>query len=282
MQLQRQAYIALHSAVLLFALSGLFGKWLTVSAFDIVFGRALFAAIAIAFYIGVVKRQSLYITKLAILPLCISGVLLATHWSSFFYAIQVSTVSLGLFTFATFPVMVSLLEPWVSKESLRWQNIVLALITLVGVYLVLPEGVLGNNSYQGALWGLISAFTFALLTIANKKFVVQYSAKVVAGYQNAVAAAVLLPFVGLFTYSTSLSTWGVLALLGIVFTALSHSLYNFSLKRLTGHTAALAVSLEPIYGTVAAYFLLNEQVTTTFIIGAMLILFTNMWVLVRR
>jgi len=42
------ALIALHAAVALFAMAGLFGKWLALSALAIVLGRTLVAALSLA------------------------------------------------------------------------------------------------------------------------------------------------------------------------------------------------------------------------------------------
>ena len=41
--------------------------------------------------------------------------------------------------------------------------------------------------------------------------------------------------------------------------------------------ALLAVSLEPIYGSIAAYFLLGEQITWMMVIGGSIVIFTNVW-----
>ena len=115
----RTAMTALHSAVLLFALSGLFGKWLTVSPTIIVFGRAFFAAITLAIFIGVIQKQPLKLAGKTLLVMALSGAILALHWLSFFHAVQVSNVAIGLITFATFPIFVSLLEPLCFKESFQ-------------------------------------------------------------------------------------------------------------------------------------------------------------------
>ncbi|GHF89762.1 DMT family transporter [Thalassotalea marina] len=272
-------YAALHGAVLLFALSGLFAKWLSISAIDIVFGRAFFAALALFLFIKCSRNTGFYVSQKLLLALTLSGALLAAHWTSFFHAIQLANVSLGLITFATFPVMVSLLEPLCFKESFKMIRLAQAALTVFGVYWVIPQVGISEEQVQGCLWGLFSAFTFAILTLVNRKFVVSQSAKIVACYQNAVAALLLLPFISFFDILPSGNTMLGLLVLGVIFTALSHSLFNFSLKKLSGHTASVAVSLEPIYGAIAAYILLAEPLTGAFIFGGSVILLSNYWVL---
>ncbi len=190
-----------------------------------------------------------------------------------------STVAIGLLTFAVFPVFVALLEPLFFREAYRWVTFIQATITVVGVYFVLPSSTDESPILAGVIWGLMSALSFALLTILNRKFVADISAKKVAFYQNSFAALLLLPLIELFSVAVTNQQWGYLLILGVVFTALSHSMFNFSLKRLKGLTASIAVSLEPVYGIIAAYFLLGEQVNTQMIVGGCLILSANIWAL---
>lgn len=279
---KKQPLVALHSAVLLFALSGLFAKWLDLSAIIIVFGRAFFAAITIAVFVFFFKKQSLKCDKRTLIALAITGGILAFHWGSFFQAIKVSNVAIGLITFATFPVFVSFLEPLFFKEKFRYQSLIQALLTVIGIGLILPENSINSHMITGAYWGVLSALSFALLTLMNRKFVSNSSAKQVAFYQNAFAAFFLLPFLVVDPVAISSEQLAILALLGVVFTAFAHSLFNHSLKALSAQTASIAVSLEPIYGIVAAYLLLGESITLMMLIGGGIVIATNVWVLQNR
>src|SRR4051812_46165436 len=70
------ALIALHAAVALFAMAGLFGKWLALSALAIVLGRTLVAAVALALA-AAWRREALGGTSAA---LVVNGAILALHW----------------------------------------------------------------------------------------------------------------------------------------------------------------------------------------------------------
>jgi len=273
----KQSLISLHSAVLLFALSGLFAKWLNMPASHIVFGRAFFAAVTIAIFVLLIKKQSLKVESTLLLPLAFTGIVLAFHWGSFFYAIQVSSVAIGLITFASFPVFVSFLEPLLFKEKFHYQALIQALLTVVGILFILPLENLGSGDIDGVCWGVISALTFALLTLLNRKFVAKTSAKKVAFYQNSCAAICLLPFIYLFPITISIQQLSVLIILGVLFTAIAHTLFNHALKIVKAQTASIAVSLEPIYGSIAAFFLLGEQVTVMMAIGGGIVILTNVW-----
>jgi hypothetical protein len=48
------------------------------------------------------------------------GMILAIHWTTFFKAIQVSTIAIALLTFSTFPVFITFLEPYFLKIRLNY------------------------------------------------------------------------------------------------------------------------------------------------------------------
>lgn len=273
----RTAITALHSAVLLFALSGLFGKWLAISPSVIVFGRAFFAAITLVVFIKIVQKQPLKVAGKTLLVMAISGAILALHWLSFFQSIQVSNVAIGLITFATFPVFVSVLEPLFFKEPIRIKALYQAVLTLLGVALVLPLQNLSVDAISGLYWGGLSAFLFAVLAMINRLYVRKVSPQYVACYQNLFASITLLPLVIFSAVSPTLIELSLLILLGVVFTALAHTLYNLALTRLNASTVSIAVSLEPIYGIVAAFLFLNEALTPIMIMGAGLVILANAW-----
>ena len=279
---RKQALLALHSAVLFFAVSGLFAKWLQMPAMLIVFGRAFFAAVTLFFFLTLIKKHSLKCSRKTLIALAITGSILAFHWGSFFQAIQVSTVAIGLITFATFPVFVSFIEPMLFKEKFSYIALFQALLTIVGIAMVLPPVDTNAAIYEGAGWGILSAMSFALLTLLNRKLVKNCSAQKVAFYQNGFAAFFLLPFILIHSIILSFEQLMVLALLGVVFTAFAHSLFNYSLKSIRAQTASIAVSLEPIYGIVAAYFLLGEKLTWLMAGGIFIVLCTNVWALKRE
>ena len=273
----RTAMTALHSAVLLFALSGLFGKWLTVSPTIIVFGRAFFAAITLAIFIGVIQKQPLKLAGKTLLVMALSGAILALHWLSFFHAIQVSNVAIGLITFATFPIFVSLLEPLCFKESFQKKSLYQAILTLIGVALVLPLQSLSESVVSGIFWGVLSALLFAALAILNRQYVRKVSPHAVAFYQNLFASIALIPLIVFSDYRPTYSELSLLVLLGVIFTAFAHSLYNLALTRLNAVTVSIGVSLEPIYGILAAFIFLNETLTPIMIFGASMVILVNVW-----
>ena len=147
-----------------------------------------------------------------------------------------------------------------------------AIITFLGVALVIPKFELGNNLTQGVLWGVVSGFTYAVLSIFNRKYVTLYSSSVIAFYEQFIATIALLPFFLLAKPNFHPKYIFLLVLLGIVFTAICHSLFINGLKNIKTQTAGIISSLEPVYGIIFAAFLLREIPTSRELLGGIVIL----------
>lgn len=271
---KRYGLFEIHIAVLLFGLAGLFGKFLTLSPLLIVFGRTFFASITLSVILvfSTIKLRAQSMRDLS--ALIMLGVILAIHWITFFHAIQISTVAVGLLTFSTFPVFVTFMEPYFFKEKLRRFDILTAGSVVLGLILVIPSLDFQNHITQGAFWGTVSGFTFAVLSILNRKYVSTYPSMMIVWYQNLIATITLLPFIFFDDLTLQATDFAMLALLGIFCTALAHALFIKSLVHIKTQLASITACLEPVYGIIFAFVLLGEIPTFRTILGGGIILGT--------
>ena len=168
------------------------------------------------------------------------GTVLALHWVTFFHAIQISTVAIGLLTFATFPIVVTFLEPLFFDERISLFDLFISVIVFFGLALVLPEFNLSNRFTLGALWGTFSGFTFALLSDLNRVFVAKYPALKLTFYQNAVACLLLFTLSQRFARGRCLPGTSLNSLYwGVVFTALAHSLFIRGMRTVKAQLAGI-------------------------------------------
>lgn len=269
------ALLALHGAVLLFGFAGLFGKWLVLSPLLIVFGRASIAALTLR-----LLRHSTRDSGPLFDPWLIgTGVVLALHWVAFFAAIQLGTVALGLLGFASFPLFVLVLERlWLGRHWSRREGICAGAVAL-GLTLLVPGFSMADLAVQSLLWGLLSGFTFALLAVLNRRMTERRSAVNVALGQNLWAAVALLPLVVLTTssFTPGLRDVALLLVLGVLCTALSHTLFIAALKHVSAATAAVVAALEPVYGIALAYGFLSEVPSLRTLCGGALIVGAAIW-----
>lgn len=263
------ALVALHAAVALFGFAGLFGKWLDLSPLLIVFGRTAIAAAALAVAGRLAGTRSRFDVRLVG-----NGIVLAVHWASFFAAVQVSTVAVGLLGFASFPLFTLVLERIVLGRHLERRDAATALLVTAGLVIVVPEFSLASATVHGLALGLVSGFTFALLAVVNRRWAATRDASDIAFWQNLAAAVVLLPFAaGLHDGLAALGgrEIGLLLVLGIVCTAIAHTLFIRALAGVTAHTASVVAALEPVYGIALAFALLGEVPGARTLAGGVLI-----------
>ena len=272
----------LHSAILLFGLAGLFGKLLSLSPFIIVLGRAAFAALSLGIILGLSGHQ-LRVRRWEDLPSFIGlGGLLALHWTTFFHAIQMSTIAIGLLTYATFPAFVTIMEPYFFREKVSPVDVLATGLVVLGIVLIVPSFDLVSGITRGALWGTLSGFSFAILSLLNRKYVKTYSSFVITFYQNAFAALLLLPFFFMETQLPRVRDLLLLFTLGIFCTALAHGLFVKALEHLRAHVASIAACMEPVYGIILALVLLGEVPKPRTVLGGAVILGTALMVTARH
>lgn len=244
----------------------------------IVFGRVLFSSIFL-FIIILILKKSLRLKSQHYFHLIIMGIVLAIHWSTFFKSIQMSTVAIGLLTFSTFPIFITFIEPYFFKEKIKLSDIISAIITFTGILLVIPKFEIG--SMIGVLWGILSGFTYAILSILNKKYVMEYSSITIAFYEQIIATIILFPFFFIQKPIFSNRDIVLLLILGVIFTGISHLLFINGLKNIKAHTAGIISSLEPVYGIFFATLLLKEIPSIREILGGILIFSTVMYTTIK-
>jgi drug/metabolite transporter (DMT)-like permease len=274
--------LALHIAVFLFGLAGVLGKFLTVPSTAIVLSRTAIGALVLApvVYARVAKREVLSRAVIALIP---SGALLAFHWFTFFYAIQLSSVATGLLSYATFPIFVVFIEPLVlmssknrskgdgSRAGIHKRDLLNALLVAIGLVLVIPSYDFNDRFFRGILWGILSAFSFALLTVLNRRTVAGVNPLAIGLFQNLWAAVCLSPFYAplLALSATELVT---IVILGLFCTALAHTLFIDALASVRPQLASVTAALEPVNGIILGLLVLGEVPTSREIVGGFFII----------
>lgn len=268
----KKAILSVNIAVLLFGLAGLFATWISLPSVGITFGRVLFSSVTLGLYM-LIRRQPFRISSKAdLLLLILAGIVLALHWWAFLESIQRSSVAIGTITFSSFPLFVTFLEPIVFKKRLTAGNVLTALAVLVGVVITVPAFSFEDRYFQGIVIGMVSSLAYAVLTLMNKRFVNRYSGTQTAFCEQATAAVVLLPLALRANLQPSAADIGLLLFLGVVTTALAHTLFITSLKQLPAQLAGITSSMETVYAIIFAWILLREIPTAREIAGAVIII----------
>ena len=278
MQEQTKSLFQLHFAVLLFGGTALFSHLLPWSAVDITLFRTAIAAVALALIIKfqgdaiALKSRRDYMIALVL------GVSVGLHWVTYFYSMQLAGVAVGMLSFFCYPVVTVFLEPLFSKSRPHRRDIACGLLVFVGVYLLVPELTLQNETTLGVIIGVISGILFAIRNVLHKRYFSHYKGTQAMFYQTGVVALMLLPFMEFNPLDMSgllndggLGEFGLLLLLSLIFTAAPHSFLANCFKHLSAKTAGLISCMQPVYGVVLATFILGQWPDMMVYIGGFLI-----------
>lgn len=274
----RNALINAHVAAALFGLTGILGALINADATLITGGRALFAALALLAITPLQAHGLLYRMswrKARLMLLC--GVMLLAHWVTFFVAVQVGGVAVATLGFASFPAFIALLDLLMFRERLGLADgLQLALVSL-GLVLVVPALDLADQGTLGLLWGLGSGFSFALLSVTNRRYAKGMPALQVAFWQNLVVALAIAPFALRAEWANPLPGQALvyLAVLGILCTGLSQYLFVKSLEALPARSTGMIIALEPVYAIACAWWLFQEQPSLRMWLGATLVILAS-------
>ena len=277
----RNGVISILIALPFVSLTGLFGKFLTLTPLLIVQVRTIFAFGTLLIALVVMRKKIFLRDYREWLWLILSGTILGVHWIAFFEAIQVSTVAIGLLSFASYPLFTTLLEPLFFKEVLSRKNLLAALIVICGLGMIAtspddPSMIISGSVFQGLFWGLGAGFGFAVLTLLNRIHVRNHSPLLLTCWQNGFAALVLLPWSLSESWIISEREWGLLFILGVICTVGGHTLLINGLRHVKAQVASLLIAgLEPVFAIIFALFLLGETPLIQTIVGGLLIVGTT-------
>lgn len=264
--------LLLHLSVMFFGLSAVLGQFVDAPAAVIAGGRVLWSSAALL-VVSLVKKSDLKLKSTKDYAVALAaGVVLAVHWTTFFQAIQSSSVAIGTITFSAFPLFLTFLEPLIFHEPLRPRSLVSALVLLLGVGITVPAFSLENQITLGILWGLVSALAYAVLSLANRYLSCRYQARTVCLYEQATAAVVLLPVLLFSQVQWTARNFAGIAAIGLVCTAIAHSLYVAAQRHVKAQTAGIISGMETVYGILFAFLFLGEIPGPRELVGGAIIL----------
>ena len=264
--------MSLHIAVMLFGFSAVLGQFVDAPAV-IVAGRRVVCSSILLLVSALLSKRKIRLTRRMDYGIAvIAGIILAIHWTTFFQSIQSSSVAIGTITFSTFPLFLTFLEPLVFHEKFQMQSLLGAAVLLLGVFITIPEFSMENQMTVGILWGMVSSLSYAILTLFNRYLSHTYEAGTICLYEQGTAAVVLLP-----TFFFVQTRWTVenivgIAMIGLVCTAIAHSLYVAAQKKVKAQTAGIISGMETVYGILFAMLFLGEVPGIREVIGGIIIL----------
>lgn len=186
---------------------------------------------------------------------------------------------------ATIPAFMILFGRLILKEPLDKVKIFSVIIAVIGVVMIVGLRLSGQHILSGVLLLLLTAITWALMSVLVKK-VKAYDSLQITIMSILVAIVCLTPFI--FRDLPSLTSINFLdpkvifslLYIGCVSTAVAYVMWDKGLQVISASSSGLFYLIQPIVGSLLGWLLLGEQITVNFIFGTVLIL-VSVWISVK-
>lgn len=273
----KRAYLELHLAVFLFGFTAILGKVISLSELPLVWYRLMLTLPGLLLILLITKRP-IQVPVKEMLKLSGIGILVSLHWLTFYGSIKASNASVTLSCLAATTLFTSILEPLITGRRFRWYEAGIGVFIILGIYLIFT---FQQMYVTGIILGLVSAFLAALFSVLNKKLIVARDTYVVTFYELGAGwlfLSLLIPVYDLgypdLNWVPEPADWLWLVILAWLCTVLAYTLSLNALRYISAYTSNLTINLEPVYGIILAWLLLNEyeQLHAGFYVGTGIIL----------
>jgi len=171
------------------------------------------------------------------------------------------------------PIFIPILAAFFLHERIMPAKIACVALSMAGVVVIV--GVDGTVDASGALLMLASVFLWSTASIIIRRVSGRYDPMQIA----LIAILCALPFTGgwslieLQSAPCSFTLESVLAVLymGVLGTAVTHSLWNYSLRVMDASFCSMFYPMQPLVSSILGVLFLHEAITPGFVIGALMI-----------
>lgn len=275
--------------LMLIASMGIFGtlapfvRNIQVSSGELALYRAVLAALLIGVYLLLSRQKINFSAIRKELPLLLfSGMAMGINWILLFEAYKYTTVAISTLSYYFAPVIVTVVCPFLFRETLTLKQILCFVMSTLGLALVIGITDLGSggNNGLGIAFGLGAACFYACVILLNK-FIKGITGIHRTFLQFLSAIAILLPYVmfsgGMHLDALDPTGWLCLLIVGLVHTGITYCLYFSSLKELPGQEAAILSYIDPLVAIIVGVLVLGEPLSWQQLLGGSLILGFTLW-----
>jgi len=285
----RRALFQIHVCVVLWGITAILGKLISLPATQLVSWRMLLVTAALA-CVPRVWRALSAIPPRRMLAFAGIGCIVALHWLAFYGSVKLANASVAATTMALAPVVTALIEPALTGARFERHNLLLGLLVIPGVALVV--GGIPRDMHLGFWVGVASAALAAVFNALNKRYLGHHDAMAVtwlelgAGFLLVALISPLLASGHSFVLP-DVRDGALLLVLAIACTLIPFALGLATLRHLSAFTTQLAINLEPVYSIAIAVLFLGESrdLDAAFYLGVAVVLaavFGHGWLQMRQ
>lgn len=179
---------------------------------------------------------------------------------------------------STIPILFTIFVFIIFKEKLSAINIIGSLISFIVILIVILNK---NYSFDAPLLGIILIFlaVFAAVdySIVVKSVVEKYNPVLIVLYQNSIAIILFIPLFFILDFSSfkniehNLNSLFAIIELGVFASSIAFILFAYGIKKIGVSKAGFFTNLIPIFTSVIAFFILDEQLSFIKYVGIFIV-----------
>ena len=219
-----------------------------------------------------VRRSEL--KGIPVLPVLVSGVLLAAHFALWIESLNRTSVASSVVLVAMNPIFAAALSPLILHERVSWRIALAVVLGIVGAVVVAGPQLGSGAVTSGNLLALGGAACAAGYLMAGRRVRPRLSLLSYIYIVYGVAALLLLVVMFMSGQSFAGHRWQAylfISLLGLGPQLIGHTSFNWALRYVPAPTVAMAVLGEPVGTTLLAWLLLRQPPTLFEAVGGVII-----------
>lgn len=241
------------------------------------FSRFIIASIFL-FAIMKIKEPNTKLNKKDLPLMAIAGLIGVTIY--FFFennGVKILPASTASIVIATIPIFTFVAESIVYKTRLTKLKIASLIISFAGVFFIVDFNFKELSIFgdiKGYLLMLGAVFSWVIYSLVTKPLFGKYSQLAIVYYQAVFGTIFFIPFALFESTNLSMINSSIVLnvlYLGIFCSALGYITYVYAMEHMGVSTSSLYLNILPLVTVIASYFILDEKIVLTQIIGGFLI-----------
>ncbi len=248
----------------------------------VVFLRFLFAAIIISPF---VFRRRIVIEKKTKKYILLTGLTFAINILLFAVGIQYTSVIMSQIIYVPSGLLVAIIGFIFLKEKLSKNEVAGLILSLVGMAVLIQGSIKTQDTLSfgkpiGNVLIVVGLFSWSLYLVFSRKLSKTYSPLTINFFSFTITLLLSLPF-AIFEYSirpfnlSQVTLSGILGLAGLVILSsiAFYFFYQWVIKYTSAFISSLVLYIIPIFAAVFGTLFFSEKLTTTLVLGSLLIFF---------
>lgn len=270
-------YIPIMIGVISVALSAIFVKLATADSGVIAFYRMLFSVLfMLPLFLLKYKNEISTLNKRDWIFSLIAGIFLSFHFILWFESLNYTSVASSTVLVTLQPIFAFAGTYFFFKERISLKTIVSAAIAIAGSVIISW----GDFKVSGAAFfgDMLALAACALITgyllfgqdVRQRVSLMTYTFLVYSFSTITLFFYVLIKGESFGPYQTS--DWFWFVMLALIPNMLGHTLFNWSLKWVSTNVISIAILFEPVGAAILAFYIFNETLTTSQILGGLVVI----------